>query len=582
MKPHLPSSVRHEFPMKTAALPAVIAWSIACSPGAAGDIVYPHAAVACDHPAASEAGLAMLRQGGNAVDAAVAASFTLSVVRPYSCGIGGGGFMLIFIPSDDTGRGPRTVALNYRETAPAAVGSDYYENIEAPAASRDGPHAVGVPGTVAGLLHALDTFGSLSHRAVLAPAIAAAENGFPADRHYVRIVGETARRLAANPPLRQTSFYLWLQLCHSGKVSVGERISNPRQAEALRLIAAEGADAFYRGEIAHAIVDAVQAHGGRLTFEDLAGYRPAVVEPLRGRFRGYEVLAMPPPSSGGIALLQILGIVERLEINADGTPHNSASYVHLVVEAFKHAFADRARHLADPAFVDVPVARLLDDAYLDRLAASIRPDRTLDPAACGYGVQLPPDGGTSHLSVIDAAGMAVACTETINLSFGSLVEVPGFGFALNNEMDDFTTRPGEANAFGLQQSDRNLPQPGKRPLSSMSPTIILRDGRVHLVVGASGGPRIITGVTQCILNCVMFDMSPEDALAAPRFHHQWIPDMLLVEDAWSGDHALAVLRELGHEIGRRPDVGVVQVIGVLDDGLHPACDPRKGGRPAGY
>lgn len=555
---------------------------------AAGE--YEHAAVAADHPVASQAGLEMLQQGGNAVDAAVATSFCLSVVRPYSCGIGGGGFMVIHQPSQDDGEAPVQVALNYRETAPAAVGPDYYINLDMNRPSRDGIHAVGTPGSVAGLLDALEEYGTLDRATVLAPAIRAAEEGFPADAHYVREVRKTADRLKENPDLRETSSYIWEQLCHRGRVREGDLITNPQQAEALRLIAEQGAAAFYEGEIGEAIVEVMQQHGGPITAADLAGYEISITEPLKGRFQGLDILSMPPPSSGGVAMQQVFGILQRRPIDPATTPHNSADYVHLVAEAMKHAFADRAEWLADPAFVRVPVKELLHEMYLDNRAAAISPYHTQEIYTYGSvtppapGSQLPgapEDGGTSHFCVVDERGMAVACTETINLAFGSLVEVPGFGFALNNEMDDFTTDPGAPNAFGLRQSDRNVPEPGKRPLSSMSPTIMLADGEVVLIAGASGGPRIITGTLQCILNCLWYGMTPGEALDAPRFHHQWMPNVLQFERRWEDRKTMRALRKLGHETGRRDEVGVVQLIRIDREGIRAACDGRKGGRPAG-
>jgi len=511
----------------------------------------------------------MLRRGGNAVDAAVAAGFCLSVVRPYSCGIGGGGFMVIApAPGSDTD----AVAIDFRETAPAAVGPGYYVELDDPTASRAGVHAVGVPGSVAGLLYALQRYGTLDRATVLEPAIRAARDGVKADKSWVDGSKELAKRLARHPELRVAAAPIAV---------VGDLVRNPQHARALQLIADHGRDAFYVGPIADAIVATIQAGGGPLNHADLAGYRIRVSPPLLGSFRGLEVLTMPPPSSGGVAMLQILGILDRrLSETAHATPADAA-YMHLVTEAMKHAFADRATWLADAAFVDVPVDRLLDEGYLDARAASISPDRTRPTRQYGSHMPLVEDGGTSHFSIIDGQGMAVACTQTINLEYGSMVEVPGFGFMLNNEMDDFTTIPGQPNAFGLQQSDRNLPEPGKRPLSSMSPMIVRRDGRTILIAGASGGPRIISGTLQCVLNCLLFDMTPREAVAAPRFHHQWQPDILYFEDDWSDQAAIDTMEALGHRSGRRADIGVVQLIGVRDDGIHAASDPRKGGAPDG-
>ncbi len=534
--------------------------------------------MATDHAIASRAGAEMLRRGGNAVDAAVAAGFCLSVVRPYSCGIGGGGFMVIAMPPGDD---VDAVAIDFRETAPAAVGPGYYMDQDDPAASRAGVHAVGVPGSVAGLLFALQRYGTLDRATVLGPAIRAARDGVVADKSWVDGATALAERLDRHPQWRVAAAPIVADLCLGGGVAVGDLVRNPQHARALRLIAEQGRDAFYVGPIADAIVAAMQAGGGPLNHADLAGYRIRVSAPLGGSFRGLEILTMPPPSSGGVAMLQILGILDRrLSDTAHATPAEAA-YMHLVTEAMKHAFADRATWLADAAFVEVPVDRLLDGSYLDARAALISPDRTRPMRE--YGSHMPPveDGGTSHFSIIDGQGMAVACTQTINLEYGSMVAVPGFGFMLNNEMDDFTTIPGQPNAFGLQQSDRNLPQPGKRPLSSMSPMIVRREGRPILIAGASGGPRIISGTLQCVLNCLLFGMTPREAVAAPRFHHQWQPDILYFEDDWSDQAAIETMEALGHNVGRRADIGVVQLISVRDDGIHAASDPRKGGAPDG-
>jgi gamma-glutamyltranspeptidase/glutathione hydrolase len=480
-------------------------------------------------------------------------------------------------PGNDTD----AVAIDFRETAPAAVGSGYYMDLADSAASRAGVHAVGVPGSVAGLLYALQRYGTLDRATVLEPAIRAARDGIEADSSWVDGARVLAERLDRHPDLRGGAARIVTDLCLDGDVVVGDLVRNPQHARALRLIAEQGREAFYKGPIADAIVATMQAGGGPLNHADLAGYRIRVSEPLRGSFRGLEILTMPPPSSGGVAVLQILGILDRrLDETAHATPADSA-YMHLVTEAMKHAFADRATWLADAAFVEVPVDRLLDDGYLDARAASISPQGTRPTRQ--YGSHAPPveDGGTSHFSIIDGQGMAVACTQTINLEYGSLVAVPGFGFMLNNEMDDFTTIPGEPNAFGLQQSDRNLPQAGKRPLSSMSPMIVRRGGRPILIAGASGGPRIISGTLQCVLNCLLFGMTPREAVAAPRFHHQWQPDILYFEEDWSDQAVIETMEALGHQAGRRADIGVVQLISVRDDGIHAASDPRKGGAPDG-
>lgn len=559
---------------------------------------YPLGAVAADHPLASEAGAAMLRRGGNAVDAAVAAGFTLSVVRPESCGVGGGGFMVIYLPADPV-RGRVVTAIDHRETAPAGVTPETYEHAPDGASINSGL-GVGVPGTVAGLLHALEKYGTLDRAAVLQPAIDAATAGFEADAHYVRAVRSAMARLS--PEARGQRPFLWNNLFRSGEVEVGDLIVNHPQAELLSAIAAVGPGAFYHSSQLEATVVAA---GGVMTREDLASYRVNEVRPLEMAFAGRTLLAMPPPSSGGVCLGMTLGVLERqlaAPLPEWTGPRWHAGEVHALTEAYRHAFADRARWLGDPAFVDVPVQRLLSDAALSGLAARVRADLALDAGACGTtrdaapgagaseAPRVPPDdAGTSHLSAVDRWGGAVACTQTINLEFGSLVTVEDWGICLNNEMDDFTTRRGHANAFALRQSERNLPAPGKRPLSSMSPTIVLdAEGRVEAVAGASGGPRIITATSQALLHALVRGLPAADAVSRPRFHHQWSPHLLQVEPAFLHDDPdgsmLADLRARGHTVTLDRSGAAVQVILRRADGTgwDAACDPRKGGRPAGH
>ncbi|MFK7959058.1 MAG: gamma-glutamyltransferase [Phycisphaerales bacterium] len=555
---------------------------------------FPRGAVAADHPLASAAGADMLRAGGNAVDAAVAASFVLSVVRPYSCGIGGGGFMIVHRPAN--GDEPAmTAALDYRETAPAAVGETYYRDMRDAGIpgnpSRNGATAVGVPGTVSGLLLALDRWGTLPRADVLAPAIAIARDGWLADASHVSAARGLESRLAAAPQHLDDAAWIRGQLTGLGEIQVGAPLTNAPQARVLERIAAEGASGFYAGPVAAAIVAAIAPRGGALTAEDLAAYQPRDLEPVRGTYRGRTVLAMPPPSSGGVAMIQTLGLLERVArrdaVDVAGGAWGSPPRLHVLTESLKHAFADRAEWLADPDFVDVPVDALLGPEYLDLLARRIDPERTQPTSAYGSAAPPPMDSGTSHLSVVDASGMAVACTETINMEYGSMLAVAGYGFVLNNEMDDFTAVAGEVNAYGLRQSERNLPRPGQRPLSSMSPTIVLdADGAVELVAGASGGPRIITGTLQVMLNVLDHGFEPADAVERPRMHHQWLPDTLQFERRWDaggeGSIPEAELAALGHTVGLRGDVGVVQLIVVQDGTRRAVSDPRKGGRPAGH
>jgi gamma-glutamyltranspeptidase/glutathione hydrolase len=552
-------------------------------------------AVAADHALASKAGADMLRRGGNAVDAAVAASFTLSVVRPFSCGIGGGGFMVVrlSVPRfSEPGASVTEIALNYREQAPACAVPDYYERLAPtrPDAATRGGTAVAIPGTSHGLLHALSMYGTLDRAAVLAPAIDAAERGFVVDEAYLRAVREDVLPgFEKDPSLRTRFAFLWERFLREGKVALGDTITLPEQASALRLIADRGAEAFTKGPLADAIVASIAKDGGALTHADLGSFRVQPIEPLRTSWMGCRVLTMPPPSSGGLVLAQVFStLTARPERLAD-LGHNTPAYVHVVAEAGKHAFADRARWLADPAFVSLPMNNLLDPAMLAARAGTIKTDGVLPDDSYGWrpapATKPVDDGGTSHISVVDSKGNAVACTETINLVFGSWLAVEGFGFCLNNEMDDFLTVRGKPNAFGLAQADANLPAPGKRPLSSMSPTILLNpDGTVRAVVGASGGPRIISATLQAILSHMVFGYDAGDAVRLPRFHHQWMPAVLGLEPTMAQtDEPQTTLRRLGHKTQSRTwgDVGVVQMITSSPNGWSAASDPRKGGTPDG-
>lgn len=553
--------------------------------------VFENGAVAADHSIASQAGAEILRAGGNAVDAAVATSFTLSVVRPYSCGIGGGGFMIVHLVDHPT-HPPIDIAINYREQCPAAYGPDYFEKCDLAGlgehTSTHGGRAVAIPGTVAGLLHALERYGTMTREQVFAPAIRAAEEGFLVDEHYVTSIREPeVMGFLKDRPDRQELFaFIWNRFLNRGEVKLGDRVRLPEQAEALRLIARDGKDAFYKGPLAEAMVKAVRLAGGEMTLADLEGFKVVEAEPLRAEFMGRRLMMMPPPSSGGIAVAQVFDMLEsRPELTRSGA--NSVSYIHGVTEALKHAFADRARYVADPAFVPVPTDKLLAPAYIRALANRIDPTRTLD--AVQYGGQepvnqIPEDHGTSHLCVVDSKGNAVACTETINLIFGSLVCAEPYGFILNNEMDDFVTRRGTANAFGLVESEKNMPSPGKRPLSCMSPIIAVDDHGVALVAGAAGGPRIITSTVQVALNVLQWDLSAEQAMLLPRFHHQWTPNTLQMEASLRGGATEQELVKLGHEVTTRKAVGNAQLIRRAKNskGYEAACDPRKGGLPAGH
>ncbi len=578
--PGMPTmSVTHD-PAAGLAGEADPARAITVAEGFAG--TFEHGAVAADHELASAAGAEMLARGGNAVDAAVASMFTLSVVRPYSCGIGGGGFMVIHLPDDPT-HGEVTTAINYRETAPAGITPRYYRDKPQGASTRGG-HAVATPGSVAGLLHALEHYGTLDRETVMAPAIKAAAEGFVVDEHYVDTTRGLVEQFRENEEWQSRFTFVWNRFLRQGEVAVGDRIVNPEQSLALSLIAQSGGEAFTSGPIGMAIERAIVAEGGVLSAADVRGYKPSEVEPMTLEVQGKTLLVMPPPSSGGVAMLQVMKLLDGRGLRLDD-PMDTLTEVHLVTEALKHAFADRARFMADPDFERVPVARLLDDAEMKALIPTLVEDTILGPSAYGIGRRSHPilpteDGGTSHVSVVDPFGGAVACTETINLAFGSLVTVPGFGFCLNDQMDDFTTS--STNAFGLRQSRKNAPAPGKRPISSMSPTIVLDDAGVAIVAGASGGPRIISGTTEAVL-FAMAGMGAGEAVSQPRWHHQWMPDVLKLEPGVLPDaDARSQLQGIGHPMGETDAVGVVQMITRAEAGWEAASDPRKGGRPAGY
>ncbi|MBI1310204.1 gamma-glutamyltransferase [bacterium] len=541
----------------------------------ADETVWQHAAVAADHPLASQAGVEVLRRGGNVVDAAVAVGFALSVLRPASSGLGGGGFMVIWDAKQQ-----RAIALDYRERAPLAVSREAYA--AAADESRKGGLAVGVPGHVRGLCHALEKYGSLPLAEVLKPALRYATQGVPLDDHEVALRKSQAKRAE---PDADRFVGLWQQYLFEGNVPpVGTRVTSP-QGRALQLIAEHGSDAFYRGEIAAAIVKLVCSRGSEMTLDDLAQMDVVERPVLTSQYSGFDVLTMPPPSSGGVALLETLNILDALE---DGKlcidlnrGRRDEHYYHVLAEVMKHAFADRAEFLGDADFVDVPVKRLTSDSYAEKLADRIQLDRTQPPEA--YGRFLPKDdAGTTHFCVIDVAGNAVACTETINTSFGSWLVEPTCGIVLNNEMDDFTTAAGRPNAFGLIQSEANAIAPRKKPLSSMTPTILVKDGKAVFAAGASGGPRIISATLQVLLNMSRFGMTPQQAVRAPRIHHQWLPNTLLLESELMTEFGKPLQEKYGHAVSKSSGLAATQAASRMADGLRAASDPRKHGQAAGF
>lgn len=567
--------------MLTAAMAVVVITSIHQQVAAAQSSgTFHRSVVAADHVAASEAGAEMLRRGGNVVDAAVATSFALSVVRPASCGIGGGGFMVIWDASEQ-----KAVALDYREQAPAAASADMFagrNNAPEPGSVRGGK-AVGIPGNVCGLCHAAKTYGSLPLSVLLEPAIRLTRQGVLIDAHDRSAQASTLAKFDRHPAYHQRFELLKKLYLNDGLPwKEGDRFYSPL-GPVLEKIAAEGALGFYSGDVAAAVVKTVRQNGGVITKQDLQSINVKTRLPLRDDYRGHTIFSMPPASSGGIALLQTLQALESWEAlsqrSLKSLKHNSADYVHVVAEALKHAFADRAEFLGDTDFVDVPVERIISREYSDQIAAKIDLSKTLPLESYGRFFSAN-DGGTSHFSVIDADGNAVACTETINLTFGSFVVVPEYGILLNNEIDDFAAQPGKPNAFGLIQSEANAIAPGKRPLSSMTPTIVVKNGKATYSTGASGGPRIITASIQSVLNHIVFGMSPAKSVSAARFHHQWSPNSLKLEEKLYTDVA-EDLRLRGHDVVKSGNLAACQAVAGGSNGLSGGSDPRKHGRPAG-
>ena len=538
-------------------------------------VVARHGMVVGPEQLAGEIGSQIMQRGGNVVDAAVATGFALAVTYPRAGNLGGGGFMLIHLAE-----GNRQVFIDYREVAPAAASRDMFldeEGKEDLMREYFSLQASGVPGTVAGLLHALETYGTMSREQVLAPAIALAEEGIPVSFALNYELATQGKRLRQDPESLRLFFK-----ADGSPYEIGETWRQPDLAWSLRQIAKHGADAFYRGEIARRIVAAMESGNGLITLQDLANYRAIERPPLRGRFREFEIVSAPPPSSGGVHIVQILNMLESDDLAGMG--HNSAAYLHLLTESMKLAYADRSQYLGDPDFAEVPVAKLIDKAYAARQRKLIDPARATPSATIRPGqVMLPESKDTTHYSVADDKGNMVSNTYTLNASFGSAIAVPGTGMLLNNEMGDFAARPGKPNLFGLVQGETNSIEGGKRPLSSMSPTIVFRDGVPWLATGSPGGSRIITTVLQTLLNAMAFDMNVATAGISARIHHQWLPDELLAESGISPD-TVRLLEQMGHKVllGGRT-IGRTESIMLKDDWLLGATDTRRpGGWVAGY
>ena len=529
--------------------------------------------VAAQHEA-SDVGLRILAAGGNAVDAAVAVGYALAVVDPCCGNIGGGGFMLVHRADGHDS------VIDFRETAPRAATPGMFLDAAGAVereASLNGYRAAGVPGTVRGLDHALAAYGRLGRATVMAPAILLARDGFVLGPDDARILASRAARLAADPEAAR----IFLRP-DSGPYQAGDRLVQADLAATLQTIAEHGADAFYRGPIAAAVATASGAHGGLLTAQDFADYAIGETPPVSCRYRGHIVLSAPLPSAGGTILCEMLGVLSGWDLAATG--HLSPQSVHLMAEAMRHAYVDRNNTLGDPAFVPDRTARLLSPEHAAAIRAAIDQQKATASAALGPGIPPHEPAETTHYSVVDGAGNAVAVTYTLNGGFGAGVVAPGTGFLLNNEMDDFTVKPGAANLFGLVQGSANAIAPGKRPLSSMSPTIVEKDGRPVFVLGSPGGPRIITAVLETLTNLIDFGLDPAVAVAAPRFHHQWLPDTLYYERDGLPPATLAALAERGHHLEAQPPWGAVELIAIApDQHLVGVNDPRRpAGSAAGY
>ncbi len=532
--------------------------------------------VASQEATATRVGVDILRQGGNAIDAAVAVAFTLAVTLPRAGNLGGGGFMLIHHAATN-----ETLALDYREKAPASAGRDLFldETGKVDKAKARFSHAsVGVPGTVAGLVAAHRRFGSLPLADLMAPAIAYAANGLQVSEGLARSLQSRKKRLGRWP----ATAAVFLK-ADGRPYAAGEFLVQRDLGESLRRIAATAGEDFYKGETAKAIAAEMAANGGLITLDDLAAYQAVWRKPVLGDYRGHRIASMPPPSSGGVHLVQMLNILERFPLARYG--HNGADGLHLMVEAMKLAYADRAQHLGDPDFWPVPVKGLTSKAYAAALAGGIDPYRARPSAEIGHGDPAPYESNeTTHFSVMDKKGNVVSNTYTLNFSFGTGIVAAGTGILLNNEMDDFSALPGVPNAYGLIGGEANAIQGGKRPLSSMTPTIVFKGEEPLLATGTPGGSRIITMVLQILLNVIDHGLNIAEATAAPRIHHQWLPDKLFVEQGFSPD-TLAILRQRGHGVTFSRAAGSMQSIMKLpkNGGFLGASDPRRLGALAlGY
>lgn len=533
-----------------------------------------HGMVSSQEALASQIGVEILKKGGNAVDAAVAVAYALAVTLPRAGNIGGGGFMLVHLAEQN-----KTIAIDYRETAPAKAHKDIFLDEQGNAVdklSREHGLAVGVPGTVMGMELALKQYGTMKMAQVIKPAIKLAKDGIVVTSDLSNSLAGLKSRITQWPSSAAIFYH-----ADGSNYQVNELLKQPELAQSLSLIAQKGSKGFYQGETAKKIVSAVQNAGGIMSLTDLANYKVIEREPVRGNYRGYEVVSMPPPSSGGIHIIEMLNVLEQFPIDKLG--HNTANTLHLMAETMKYAYADRSEYLGDPDFVNVPVKQLTSKKYAKEIASKIAINKTTPSSEIKPGKLAPYESDqTTHFSVIDKWGNAVANTYTLNFSYGSGLVAKGTGILLNNEMDDFSVKPGTPNGYGLIGGEANAVQGNKRPLSSMSPTMVMKDGKPFIVTGSPGGSRIINITLQMIMNVIDHNLNIAEATAAARMHHQWLPDFIWVEHTLNRD-TISLLEAKGHKVKVQESIGSTQSIMMTEQGLFGASDPRRAGSAAiGY
>ncbi len=537
-------------------------------------VTAPHAMVVSAQHLATEVGVDILKRGGNAIDAAVAVGYALAVVHPCCGNIGGGGFMVIHLAKGGN------VFLDFREKAPLAATPTMFQDAAGnvvPGLSTKSYLSTGVPGTVMGLDAALKKYGTMTRAAVMAPAIALAKNGFVLEPGDIKILDARATEFAAEPNVAA------IFLNHGKPYQGGDRLTQPQLADTLQAIEQGGPDVFYKGSIARDVVAASKANGGLLTMKDFADYTVAWDKPVRCDYRGYTILSSPPPSSGGTTVCEILQIVKAYPFGKWG--YASVKATHYLVEAERHAFADRNTYLGDPAFVKNPIARLLSASHAAEIRTKIKPDTATPSSEVSGSLGAAEGEHTTHYSVVDARGNAVSVTYTINFLFGNGHIAGDTGFFLNDEMDDFTSKPGVPNGFGLVQGKINQIEPGKRPLSSMTPSIVLKNGKLFMVTGSPGGSTIISTTLESIINVVDFGMNMQAAVDAPRVHQQWLPDLVMVEPGYLTAETQAALEKMGYRFKSVPSWGADEaILRNLKTGLLEGAndDRRSAGLAAGY